>query len=382
MDNLTHSLVGLTAAKAGLERLSPGATALSIIAANLPDVDIAILLTGDRWTYLQHHRGITHAIVGVATLAFLLPLIVHGVDRLWARFRNRTHTTKLRGLLIVSLLVSATHPLLDWTNNYGMRFFLPWSQKWYYGDLVFIVDPYIWLLLGGASFLLTATTNVKKAVWAVLGIVTTVLVLVGSQRAGFPPPFFFRTFWIAGLATLILMSVFGVRRRFGNKLAIIALMIVPAYWSFLAYAHSKAVAAAQFMAAQIVTPNGEKVSRLAAMPTLASPLHWECVFETDRATYRFRLRLLSDNFPSSRVVRYEKPTGDLAKVMETVSRERPAQVFLGFARFPVAQLTDPDCVTQTLVQIADLRYTEPGSSRGSFALELPVECPASNEGSR
>lgn len=382
MDNLTHSLVGLTAAKAGLERLSPGATTLAIIAANAPDVDIAILLTGDRWTYLQHHRGITHAIVGVVALALLVPLIAHGVDRLWSRFRNRPHTTKLGGLMIVSLLVTATHPLLDWTNNYGMRFFLPWSPKWYYGDLVFIVDPYIWLVLGGASFLLTSTTNFRKGVWAVLGIVLTVLVLVGSRRAGFPPPFFFRTFWIVGLATLVLLSVFGARRRLGNKLAIIALILVPVYWSFLAYAHSRAVEAAHYMAGKIVAPNGERVGRLAAMPTLASPIHWECVFETDRATYRFRLRLLSDNFPSSRVVRYEKPSGDLAKAFETVSRERPAQVFLGFARFPVAQLSDPGCVTQTLVQLADLRYTEPGSSRGSFALELPVECPASDEGGR
>jgi inner membrane protein len=380
MDNLTHSLVGLTAAKAGLERLSPGATALSIMAANAPDVDVAILLTGDRWTYLQHHRGITHAIVGVVALALLLPLIVHGVDRLWARFRNRTHTTKLRGLMIVSLLVTATHPLLDWTNNYGMRFFLPWSSKWYYGDLVFIIDPYIWLVLGGASFLLTATTNVKKVVWAVLGTVTTVLVLVGSRRAGFPPPFFLTVFWIAGLATLILSSVFGARRRLGAKLAIIALILVPFYWSFLGYVHSRAVSLA-YGSAKRIAP-GENVSRLAAMPTLANPLHWDCVFETDKATYRFRLRFMTLSFPHSQVVRYEKPSGDLAKAFETVSRERPAQVFLGFARFPVAQLSDPDCVTQTLVQLADLRYTEPGSSRGSFAVDLPVECPASAEGSR
>ena len=380
MDNLTHSLVGLTAAKAGLERLSPGATPLAIIAANAPDVDVAILLTGDRWTYLQHHRGITHAIVGVIALALLLPLLVHGIDRIWSRYRNRPPTTKLRGLMIVSLLVTATHPILDWTNNYGMRFFLPWSPKWYYGDLVFIVDPYIWLMLGGASFLLTATTIYRKVIWVVLGIVLTVLVLVGSGRAGFPPPFFFRTIWIAGLAALVLMFAFGAARRFGHKLAIIALIFVPLYWSFLAYAHSRAVDAAHFMAQQIVSPRGETVSRLAAMPTLASPLHWECVFESDRATYRFRLRLLSDNFPSSRVVRYEKPSGDLAKALETVSHERPAHVFLGFARFPVAKLADQDCVTHTLVQLADLRYTEPGASRGSFAVELPVECPGSEGG--
>jgi inner membrane protein len=380
MDNLTHSLVGLTAAKAGLERLSPGATALSIIAANAPDVDVAILLTGDRWTYLQHHRGITHAIVGVVALALLVPLIFHGVDRLWARFRNRPHTTKLHGLLIISFLVTATHPLLDWTNNYGMRFFLPWSPQWYYGDLVFIIDPYIWLVLGGASFLLTATTNVRKVVWAVLGIVTTVLVLVGSRRAGFPPPFFLTVFWIAGITALILMSVFGARRRLGAKLAIIALILVPFYWSFLSYVHSQAVTLA-YKSAQIIAP-GENVSRLAVMPTLANPRHWDCVFETDRATYRFRLRFVTLSLPHTEVVRYEKPSGKLASAFAEVSRERPAQVFLGFARFPVAELADPDCVTQTLVQLADLRYTEPGSSRGGFALELPVECPASDEGGR
>jgi membrane-bound metal-dependent hydrolase YbcI (DUF457 family) len=75
MDNLTHSLVGLTAAKAGLEKLSPGATAVCVLAANIPDCDVAILLFGDRWTYLHHHRGITHAILGVAFLCLFLPLL-------------------------------------------------------------------------------------------------------------------------------------------------------------------------------------------------------------------------------------------------------------------------------------------------------------------
>ena len=129
MDNLTHSLVGLTAAKAGLERLSPGATVLCVLAANAPDSDIVVLLYGDRWDFLQHHRGITHALVGTAFLALLLPLIFYGVDRAWARLRRQSPKTKLRGLLIASLVASATHPLLDWTNNYGIRFLLPWNRS-------------------------------------------------------------------------------------------------------------------------------------------------------------------------------------------------------------------------------------------------------------
>ena len=379
MDNLTHSLVGLTAARAGLERLSPGATVLCVIAANSPDCDVALLIGGDRWTFLEHHRGITHAIVGVAVLAVLLPLIFYGVDRLLARFRNRPARTKLRGLMIVSLIATATHPLLDWTNNYGIRFFLPWSPKWSYGDLVFIVDPYLWLILGGAAFLLSSKTRRGKVIWAVLAAMLTFLILASPRSGDLSHPGFVNTVWIAAIIALVVLSVVGAARRWGNKIALAAIGLALVYWCFLGYAHSRALVNAYSIASRLVGPKGETVVRLAAMPTLASPIHWDCVFETDRATYRFRVRLLSDNMPQSRVVRYEKPSGELAAILEMVSQQRPAQVFLGFARFPVAQLADPSCTTQTLVQLADLRYTEPGRTRGSFGLELPVDCPPADE---
>ncbi|HEY4423416.1 MAG TPA: metal-dependent hydrolase, partial [Pyrinomonadaceae bacterium] len=188
MDNLTHSLVGLTVAKAGLERLSPGATTLCVLAANAPDSDIVVLAFGDRWTFLQHHRGITHAIVGVLALAIILPLIFYGIDRLWSRYKDQPPQTKLKGLMIASFIASATHPLLDWTNNYGIRFFLPWSPKWSYGDLVYIVDPYIWLILGGAVFLLTARTKVVKFIWAAIAMILTVLIIVSPRSVGLPYP--------------------------------------------------------------------------------------------------------------------------------------------------------------------------------------------------
>jgi inner membrane protein len=120
MDNLTHSLIGLTAAKAGLEKLSPGATALCILAANSPDSDIVVLIFGGRWEFLQHHRGITHSILGSLALAIALPLVFYGTDRLIAGIRSRQPKLKLKGLLLASLLATATHPIMDWTNNYGM----------------------------------------------------------------------------------------------------------------------------------------------------------------------------------------------------------------------------------------------------------------------
>src|SRR5690349_5603283 len=103
MDNLTHSLLGLAAAKSGLDRLSPGATTLCVLAANSPDADIVILLFGDRWTFLQHHRGITHAIVGVVGLAILLPLLFFLGDLIISKIRRRPPEVRLKGLLLASL---------------------------------------------------------------------------------------------------------------------------------------------------------------------------------------------------------------------------------------------------------------------------------------
>jgi inner membrane protein len=284
--------------------------------------------------------------------------------------------------MLASAIVTATHPLLDWTNNYGIRFFLPWSSRWFYGDLVYIIDPYLWLVLGGAVFLLSAKTKSGKALWAVVAVVLTFLIFRVSGSRNIINHDFLKIVWIGGIVMFVALFVFGAARRFGNKIAIAAFAVVLFYWTFLGYAHARAVASSYEQAETVVLPRGEKIERLAVMPTLASPLHWDCVFETDRATYRFGMRLMSDNFPQTRVVRYEKPSGPLASVMASVSEQRPARIFLGFARFPVAKLADPQCTTQTLVQLADLRYTEPGSSRGTFALELPVECPTNDEGGR
>lgn len=328
MDNLTHSLVGLTAAKAGLERLSPGATALCILAANAPDADIVVLAFGDPWDFLQHHRGITHSIVGVIALAILLPLIFYAVDRLWSRFRNRPPTTRFKGLLLASFIVTATHPLLDWTNNYGIRFLLPWSGKWSYGDLVFIVDPYLWLILGGAAFLLTRTR---------------------------------------------------FKERWGARIAFVAFGLVLCYWTFLAFAHARALRLGTDAAVRLASTQGETVGKRAAMPHLANPFRWDFVFETDRATYRFDIAV-TDGTTASNAIRYSKPTGQLKTALDSIAEQKPVRVFLGFARFPVLQFEDSDCVTSTFVQLADLRYTEPGQSRGTFSLEMPIACPPEQSG--
>jgi inner membrane protein len=373
MENLTHSLVGLAAAKAGLERLSPGATALCILAANAPDADV-VATFGGRWFYLHHHRGITHSIVGTFTLALLLPLVFYGVEKLFALARGKPSRFRLRGLLIASLMVTATHPLLDWTNNYGVRPFLPWSGQWYYGDLVFIVDPWLWLVLGGACFLLTARGWWRTGFWTLLGLILTAAVVLLPLRAGGPSlPVPLRVVWIVGVVIFLSARLFHIEKRWGSKIAIAALSFVLLYWGGLWLVHARAYAEAARMAVDFAATRNESIKRVAAMPLLADPTVWRCVAETERATFLFNLDLKGNPQPLRDVILYEKPTGEETRAVTEASRDERARIFLDFARFPVVE-TRGDCLTETLVQFADLRYTEPGS-RGTFSLEVPVECP-------
>lgn len=375
MDNLTHSLVGLAAAKAGLEKLSPHATFCSIVAANVPDSDIVVLLFGDRWTFLEHHRGITHSIVGTLVLGLLLPLVFYVLEGLLARVRGRQGTIRLKGLILVSVIVSATHPLLDWTNNYGIRPLLPFSAQWYYGDFVFIIDPFMWILFGGACFLLTSGAKWQALFWFLLAAVLSFLVVVMPVRRGFEANTVLRAFWIFSMIALLVLFKLGVDERWGRKIAVVAIVAVTLYGISLATLHVFAVREGWDHARIIATQNGESVTDVAAMPTLANPFHWLCVVETESAAYRFELSLIDGHNASVNLVRHERADNSASPAVERASQDRRAEIFLGFARFPVARVLGADCLSETLVQFADLRYTQPGTTRGSFALELPVECP-------
>jgi inner membrane protein len=375
MDNLTHSLVGLAAAKAGLERLSPGATAVCILAANAPDADILAVL-GGKWFYLHHHRGITHSIVGTLALAFLIPVLFYTVDSLIARLRKRQPRVRFKGLLLASFLMCASHPLMDWTNNYGVRPFLPWSGEWFYGDLVFVIDPWLWLLVGGAAFLLTSQRKWQMALWGLLALaVTGMMLYVRLESYGVLYPNVIRALWIAGIVSLAVARWKNLGQFAGSRVAIVALSLVFVYWGAMAVIHRKAISDARTIVQELSAQRGETVMRFAAMPVLADPLRWLCVAETDRATYRFLLSITGDNREAaSTASRYEKPQGREAEILARAARDERAQIFLNFARFPAAQV-EGDCLSETLVQLADLRYTEPGSQRsGTFHLELPVEC--------
>lgn len=148
MDNICHSLAGAVLAECGFAKRSRFATAAMVIAANFPDVDVAYIFGGEL-SGLESRRGWTHSVPALA----LWPFVVVGGVLLWRRFSKRQPPASAPPLNLTLLLVGnaiavLSHPFLDWTNEYGVRVLLPWSDRWFYGDTLFIVDLVLLALFG------------------------------------------------------------------------------------------------------------------------------------------------------------------------------------------------------------------------------------------
>jgi inner membrane protein len=169
MDNLTHSLLGAALAKTRLGRASPLATPALIIAANLPDIDLLAWLFGGKAAYLLHHRGITHSVLGIALEIVLLFLLLRWIERRRAGSHPRAvHVDRGLGVAILVGLIS--HVLLDSLNSYGLRPWLPFDGTWYYGDLVFVVEPWMWLIFGAAACLPGPHSRAGDVTYALLAL--------------------------------------------------------------------------------------------------------------------------------------------------------------------------------------------------------------------
>lgn len=171
MENLTHALSGVLLARAGLERWTPRATAISVVAANLPDIDI--VTAGSAINYLTYHRHITHSLAATPIMAALAVLLVEGVCRLGSRTREPLRWGPAFG---VALLATLSHHALDMTNAYGTRLWLPFDDSWSSWDVLFVVDPWVWGILLAAilgpvalRFVMRGDAARSKMAWAGLG---------------------------------------------------------------------------------------------------------------------------------------------------------------------------------------------------------------------
>jgi inner membrane protein len=147
VDNLCHSLVGAAIGKAGLARRTTLGMSTLVIANNLPDIDVAVFATNT--LAMSFRRGWTHGVLAQAALPVILTGAMLAYDRLVLQRRaNAPPQAIARELLLLSYIGVLLHVFMDLMNSYGVRLLMPWSRRWFYGDALFIVDPWLYLALG------------------------------------------------------------------------------------------------------------------------------------------------------------------------------------------------------------------------------------------
>lgn len=175
MDPVTHTLVGAVVARSGLGRRTAMGTATCLLGANLPDVDVLAYAAGAVFP-LAVRRGWTHGVLAMAVLPLVLTGLIVAWDRV-VRRRRRPDVTPAppHGVLLLAAASVVSHPLLDLLNVYGIRLLMPFDARWFYGDVLFIADPWIWVLLGGAVLLPRRGAKVALAAAGlyVLGMATS-----------------------------------------------------------------------------------------------------------------------------------------------------------------------------------------------------------------
>jgi inner membrane protein len=161
MDNLCHTLTGAALGKAGLADKTPYGMVTLMVAANLPDVDVAVFLTDT--LPMSFRRGWTHGVLEQITLPIALAAVMYALARARthphpAPARTHPHPSappapRYRTFLLLSYVGVLSHVFMDWLNSYGVRLLMPFSDRWFYGDALYIVDPWLYLVFGAGIWL-------------------------------------------------------------------------------------------------------------------------------------------------------------------------------------------------------------------------------------
>jgi inner membrane protein len=268
MDPLAHTLLGATLAESGLKRRTPLATAALLLGSNAPDIDIVAQLGGSD-AALGFRRGHTHGVLAMLAL----PLLLTGALVVWDRtVRRRRHPegapVKPSQLLLLSLLATWTHPLLDWLNTYGVRLLMPFDGRWFYGDSLFIIDPWLWLLMAAAVVLARSHGKPAAGGFLLLALATSALIL-GVDMV----PTAAKVGWGAGVLAIFGMRLRGSARARVSAVAKTCLAALALYTVAMVVGSRRAVADAHaWLAAQ-----GIVAEELAADPQPGNPFAREVI---------------------------------------------------------------------------------------------------------
>lgn len=173
MDNLTHTLIGIGLARAGLaQRFGRGTTVILAVASNLPDVDVACL-AGGPLAFLWR-RTLTHGLLGGLVLAVAASLV----------FRRVYPHLSWKTVFGLTFLGIAGHVFADLWNAYGVVPYWPFLGARVSFDWLFIIDLMIWAILGGT--LAASLLYRRREVWiwraGLLGMAGYIGVCVSTSR--------------------------------------------------------------------------------------------------------------------------------------------------------------------------------------------------------
>lgn len=171
MDPLTHTLIGANLANAFFtKKIGRAAVPIMCVAANLPDVDAIVMLTGDPMA-ITLRRTFGHSLL-------TLPLLVAGAAWLTRRKYPEVSYTWALWLFIVG---AASHVFFDLVNSFGVR--LLWPARPWRPELasVFIIDLALTGLLA-LPYVLPKADRVRWARVALCAVALYVNVCEYSRR--------------------------------------------------------------------------------------------------------------------------------------------------------------------------------------------------------
>lgn len=330
MDPIAHTFTGAALAAAGLRRASRLATPALILGANAPDVDILAAL-GPDYSALAFRRGWTHGILAIAIWPFVVTGLLLLYDRL-VRIRSPgLPAVQPRALLVVAAVAVVSHPTLDWLNNYGLRWLMPFDGRWFYGDALFIVDPWVWLILGGVLCVEYSRKPRAIAAWTAFWLLASALVV---STAGIPVTA--RILWFAGIGAVVAGKAVASRSSATPEVAQwtarAALGLTGAYMALSLAAN---VPARAQVARALERAGIGPAEQIMVGPVPANPFAGTVVAETANAYYTGEWHWL------------EKPrfhlSGTLPKPPRTDVVDRAAQTpearrFLTWSRFPLVDV--------------------------------------------
>ncbi|MCC5880046.1 MAG: metal-dependent hydrolase [Idiomarina sp.] len=364
MDPVAHALSGSAMAAAGLRRVTPLATAALLIGVMVPDIDGLILF--DEYAALAHRRGLTHGIAAVV----VLPLLVTSLLLLWDRWVRRRRNPDARPaqagqLFLLTALGVSLHLFFDWLNNYGVRLLMPFDDRWFYGDALFIIDPWLWLMLGGITFLTWSTRPVALVAWAILAIVLSLPMFLSDLVAPFA-----RVLWLLALGALVVIRLRWPPEQMGSqrvtRITRIVLLVAAAYVG----ANIAGATAAREQVRAIALEQGIEVIDVMVGPVAVNPLRGSVIVQTDDAYFMGQWNWLGS--PPLELEQTALPSLMQDPRAQRAATTAEAQNFLSWSRYPYA-LVEVGDNGGYIVHFYDVRFADFDDAISGPSVELNQE---------